>query len=203
MLQGELTAWRKLRNCDVLMGSWSLWVWLEGCSVVVNHCKPLCAPAVLTPLPLAPWMHKVCFGRRCGGSFLTCNFTRLQEIKEVEGYAWSMLEDISAQQGCLRQLSDVSPARLHQLLWSQGSNHDQTWSLFHTFPSPRLLAASDANSVVGMWRPGWCEGLLSSCPCLILLPGGPGWIRVLQRPQRECVGYPGYRWSVLLPFLSR
>lgn len=157
---------------------------MEGCSVVMNHCKPPCAVAALTPLPLAPWMHKVCFGRGCSGSFLTCNFTRLQEFKEVEGYAWSMLEDVSAQQGCLGQLSGVLPARLYQLLWSQDSNHDQTWSLFQTFPSPHLLAASDANSVVGMWRPGWRAGLQSSCPHSILLPGGPGWIRVLQRPWR-------------------
>lgn len=117
---------------------------------MVNHCKLLWAAVLLTPPPLAPWMHKVRFGRVAKHPFLTCNFTRLQEFKAVEGCAWPMLEEVSAQQGCLGQLSCVSPVRLHQLLWSQDSNHDQTWSLFQTFPSPHLLTASDANSVAGM-----------------------------------------------------
>lgn len=109
-----------------------------------------------------------------------------------------MLEEVSAQQGCLGQLSCVLPARLHQLLWNQDSNHDQTWSPFQTFPSPHLLAASDANSVAGTWRAGWLAGLLSSCPPSILLLSGPGWMRALQRSQRECAGYPGYS-TVTLP----
>lgn len=137
-------------------------------------------------------MHRICFGRGAGSPFLACSFTGLQEFREVEGYAWPMLEEVSAQQGCLGQLSCVSPARLHQLLWSQDSNHDQTWSPFQTFPSPHLLAASDANSVAGTWRPGWLAGFLSSCPRSILLPGRPGWMQALQRSWRECAGYPGY-----------
>ena len=185
------------RRCIVgVLGPMSLGV--GECSVVVNHCKPLWAAALLTPPPLAPWMHKVCFGKAAEGPFLTYNFTRLQEFKEVERRAWPTLEEVSAQQGCSGQLSCVSPARLHQLLWSQDSNHDQTWSPFQTFPSPHLLAASDANSVAVMWRPGWLAGLLSSCPHSILLPGGPGWMRALQRSRRECAGYPGYS-AVTLP----
>lgn len=67
------------------------------CSVLVNHCKPLWAAAFLTLPCLAPWMHKVRFESGAEGPFLTCNFTRLQEFKEVEGCAWPVLEEVSAQ----------------------------------------------------------------------------------------------------------
>lgn len=153
---------------------------MRGCSVVVNHCQPPWAAVLLSPPRLSPWVDTVCFGEGAEDPFLTCNFTRLQEFKEVEGCTWPMLEEVSAHQGCLGQPSCVLPARLHQLFWSQDSNHDQTWSLFQTFPSPHLLAASDVNSVAGTWRPGWLAGLLSSCPRSIFLPGGPGCMRALQ-----------------------